>query len=164
MAKHVGMDPAKLGALADAADQIVDTLTGELPTPLGDEQPGQSRVPDPQVAPDRPQLFPVDRMMRREATLQSVDPDAHRLQVQGGDGEPAKLCLAQLVAIHQQHHQVISDAVPAGLGRLKKTRHFRLGEEVLGLLVQIDGFGSGHQGSLCNLTPIRQPDLAAVTR
>ena len=63
MAQHVRMDFAQIGALTDAADQVVDTLAGELPPSLGDEQPRQSRIPDPQVAPDRPQLIAVDRVV-----------------------------------------------------------------------------------------------------
>jgi len=45
MAEHVRMDLAQIGALANAPDQVVDTLACELTATFRDEQPGQAGIP-----------------------------------------------------------------------------------------------------------------------
>ena len=104
MAEHVGVDLVKIGSLTDTPGQVVNALTSELPASFGNEQPRQSGIANPQVMPDRPQLVAFERMMRRETSLESVDPDPRGLQIQGGDAQSAQFGFPQPVPKHQQHH------------------------------------------------------------
>ena len=72
-------------------------------------------------------------MMRREAALQPVDPDPRCLQVHCGDGQPAQFRLPETVSIHQQHHQMVPNAVATELGGMEKPLYLFLSQEVLGL-------------------------------
>ena len=91
MAKHVGVYLAKSSSLTDASCQVVDPLTGKLLASFDNKQPGQSGIPDSQVASNRTQLIAFELVMRRETALQSINPDPCGFQVQSGYGQTAQL-------------------------------------------------------------------------
>ena len=91
MPQHVGMKRTESGTPGRGADEVVDRLSGHRLPALRQKQPRQGVVARVQVALDRPQFVPGDRMFDRQAILESPNPYPGAFEVASPDAACGRL-------------------------------------------------------------------------
>lgn len=117
MAQYMWVHRAEPGSRRDAGQEIVHRLPGQWPATLRQKQPGQRITTTSQIAPQCPNLIPRQRLAGGQPMLQPLHPEPARGQIEIRPPQGDQLADPQPVPVHQQQHEMIARAVPAGPGR-----------------------------------------------
>jgi hypothetical protein len=102
---------------------------------------------------DRSQFVAGDRLFNGQAILQAPHPEPSPIKIHLVTTQVDRFTDPKAVAIHHQHQQMITDAVPTIFGGVEERRDFRAGQEIFGPLV---GIGS-HRVTTFYISPVDRP-------
>ena len=107
-------------------------MATKLIAALADEQPRGIEFSASQVGADHAHLVASQWLVRRLSSLDAVNPNPRRFEVDLVDAQAACFDGPQGVLEHHRQEQVIAGAVASVLGRGEQCIDLPLGEEVLG--------------------------------
>lgn len=142
MAQHMRMDRPEAGPPGDRGNEIVDGLAGQRLATFREKQPRHSILPHRQDTPQGAELVSGQGLVSGKTAFQPPDPDVSGCEVEIGAPEHDQLADPQPVAVHQQQHEVIARAMPAGFRRRQQPRHLGRSQIIPAAPMRIDRLGA----------------------